>query len=72
VPIFPAFVLDTALLGWCLLGALRRWRTCDLVPLAVMGLWLVLGSWHLRAVSDAALLTSPFLAVWVSSAWRQA
>jgi hypothetical protein len=50
-----------ALLGGVLGISVKRWRTMDLVPLAVMGLWLALALWHVRAVSDAVLLTAPFI-----------
>jgi hypothetical protein len=65
----PVFWVYTAVLVGVLLMTIRRWRAADLVPLAVMGFWLGMSLWHLRAVSDAALLTSPFLAAALPS-WR--
>jgi len=50
-----------------LVGRLTRWRTADLLPLAVMGGWGAMACWHLRAVSDATLLTSPLVAAGLSS-----
>jgi len=58
----PAFFLYLALLVGMLLAALKRWRTVDLIPVAVMTMGLVLGLWHLRCVADAMLLTAPFVA----------
>jgi len=66
------FFAYTALLGGLLLTTLRRWRTADLVPVAVMGLWLALGLWHLRAVADMARLTGPLVAAALRSGWWQA
>jgi hypothetical protein len=57
VPLAPVFWVYLALL----IGAL--WRRL------VMSCWLVLALWHLRAVSDAVLLTSPLLAAALPWAW---
>jgi hypothetical protein len=65
----PAFVGYTALLGGVLLVTVRRWRTADLVPVAVMGLWLALSLWHLRAVGDTVLITGPLVAASLHSEW---
>jgi hypothetical protein len=71
IPIHPLSFLYLALLICCAAGALRRWRTADLVPIAVMGLWPALSLWHLRTVSDMALLTSPLVAASLrSERWR--
>jgi hypothetical protein len=72
VPLAPVFWGYLALLIWALWRRLQHWRTGDLVPLAVMSLWLALALWHLRAVSDAVLLTSPLLAASLAPApwWR--
>jgi hypothetical protein len=72
VPMQPAFLSYTALLGGVLLVTVRRCRTGDLVPIAVMGLWLGLSSWHLRAVADTALISAPFVAASFGSSWRDA
>jgi hypothetical protein len=37
-------------------------REIDLVPIALIAFWLAFSNWHLRAVADAALMTSPFIA----------
>jgi hypothetical protein len=70
--IFVMFVIDIALLGWTLITAVRRWRTADLMPIAVIGLWLALSSWHLRTVADTALITGPFVAAALGSWWQGA
>jgi hypothetical protein len=67
VNVEPLFWLYWGAAGGLVLRALGRWRTADLVPVAVMALWLGLNAWHLRAVSDAVLLTSPFVAAGVSA-----
>ncbi len=64
-----AIALYWGVLGLVLLDGVRRWRTCDLVPLAVVALWLVLSTRHLRTIMDAALMTAPF-AVAAASHWR--
>ena len=69
-PVFWAYLV--AAVG-VLLVSLRRWRTVDLVPLACLAFWLALALRHLRAVSDAVLLTSPFLSAFLAAAlpsWR--
>jgi hypothetical protein len=58
IGIRPLFFGYAALLAGVLYVAGRRWRTVDLVPLCLMALWLALGLWHLRAVSDAVLITA--------------
>ena len=63
----PLFWVYMAALGGVLLMAARRWRTADLVPVAVMGFWTMMSLWHLRAVSDAVLLTSPLVAASLTS-----
>jgi hypothetical protein len=65
-PVFWAYM--TVLVG-VLLATVRQWRTADLLPLTVMGLWLALSLRHFRAVSDAVLLTSPLVAAALSSPW---
>jgi hypothetical protein len=62
VPIDWIFFGYAALLAGVLSVTGRRWRTADLVPMAVMGLWLALSLWHLRAVGDTVLLTAPLVA----------
>jgi hypothetical protein len=71
VPIQPVLFAYLALLVGVLLVDLRRWRTGDLMPIAVMGLWLALSLWHLRKVSDATLLRSPFVAAALPATWWQ-
>jgi hypothetical protein len=61
-----------ALAGVLLVMLTRSWRTADLVPAAVMGLWLTLSLRHLRAVADAVLLIAPFVAAALRSPWWQA
>lgn len=63
----PVFYLYLIGVGVTLLAMLRHWRTVDLVPVAIMGLWLGLSVRHLRAVSDAVLLTAPFVAAGLNS-----
>jgi hypothetical protein len=72
LPIAPAFWVFLAALAGVWLALVWRWRTADLIPIAVTGLWAGLSVWHLRAVSDAVLLTSPFLAAAWPSAWWSA
>lgn len=66
----PVFWLYVAALVGVLFVTIRRWRTADLVPVAVMDFWAMMSLWHLRAVSDAVLLTSPFLVASLPS-WRK-
>jgi hypothetical protein len=63
------FLMYVALLTGLVLLALRRWRTADLVPPAIVVLWLALSLRHVRAVGDAVLLTAPFVAAFLGSAW---
>jgi hypothetical protein len=63
----PLFWLYVAAVGAVLLARLRQWRTADLVPVAIMGLWLMLSLRHLRAVSDAVLMTAPCVAAGMPS-----
>jgi hypothetical protein len=67
LPLEPVFWVYMAVLGGVLLAAARRWRTADLVPVAVMGLWAVMSVRHLRAVGDAVVLTTPFVAAAITS-----
>jgi hypothetical protein len=46
-----------------------RWRETDLVPVAMLSLWLALGLWYLRAAADMTLLLSPFVAAALPLAW---
>jgi hypothetical protein len=75
VPLQAVFYGYVALLVAVLAVMVRRWRTVDLVPLMVMALWLALGAYHLRTVSDMALLTGPLVAAscrsraWQSRQW---
>jgi hypothetical protein len=69
LPAAAAFWLYMTVLAGALCVALRRWRSGDLVPLALAAFWLVMGLRHLRSVSDTVLLTSPFLAA-ALPAWR--
>lgn len=67
----PLFWIYVALLVGALLLAIKRWRTGDLIPVAVMGVWLALSLRHLRTVADAVLLTSPFVAAsFAAKAWH--
>jgi hypothetical protein len=68
VSLEPAFWMYLAALAGVLL--VRGWRVVDVVPVAVMAFWLVMSLRHLRAVSDAVLLTSPFVAAALPS-WRR-
>ncbi len=61
-------VVAWALLGLVLVDAVRRWRTVDLIPIAVVGLWGALGLWHVRALADSVRLTSPCIAA-AASHW---
>ena len=54
-----------------ILVEVARWRTVDLLPVAVMGFWGAFSLWHLRAVSDATLLTWPLVAAGMGSPWWQ-
>jgi hypothetical protein len=66
----PLFFGYAALLAGALYVTGRRWRTVDLVPLCLMALWLALSLWHVRAVSDAVLITAPLVAASLPSEWR--
>jgi hypothetical protein len=66
----PLFFGYAALLAGVLYVTGRRWRTVDLVPLCLMALWLALSLWHVRAVSDAVLITAPLVAASLPSEWR--
>jgi hypothetical protein len=68
VPVAPVFWCYITALGTVLLVHVRRWRSTDLVSVAVMGLWVMMSLRHIRAVSDAALLTAPFIAAALPSA----
>jgi hypothetical protein len=70
VDLRPMFFGYAALLAGVLYSAGRRWRRMDLVPLCLMALWLALSLWHLRAVSDAVLITAPLVAASLPSDWR--
>ena len=65
----PLFFAYLAALVGVLLVSLRRWRMADLVPLAVLGFWLIMALWHQRASTDATLITSPLVAAALGSAW---
>jgi hypothetical protein len=52
-----------------LVASLRRWRTVDLVPVAVLALWLAHSARHARAAADAMLMTDPFVAAALSAWW---
>jgi hypothetical protein len=65
----PLFFAYLALLLGVLLASLRRWRTSDLVPVAVMSFWCLLALWHQRASTDAVLLTYPLVAAGLSAVW---
>jgi len=72
VPLHPAFWVYLTMLTAVRLVTMRRWRTADLVPVAVMSLWLALSLWRLRAVSDAVLLTGPCVAAGLGAAgWHR-
>jgi hypothetical protein len=69
VSLQPIFFLYLTILMGMWLVAVRRWRTADLVPPAVMAFWLMMSAWHLRAVSDATLLSAPCVAAGLGSVW---
>jgi hypothetical protein len=70
VDIRPLFFGYAVLLAGVLYVTGRRWRTVDLLPLCLIALWLALSLWHLRAVSDAVLITAPLVAASLPSEWR--
>jgi hypothetical protein len=63
------FDVYLALVVITLIQQVRRWRHVDLVPIAVMSGWVLLACWHIRAVLDAVVLTAPFLAASLQTAW---
>lgn len=72
INIFPVFIAYTIALVGVLLISIRRWRTADLIPIAVLMGWIVLSSYHVRTVADAALMTAPILAASIGSSWWRA
>jgi hypothetical protein len=70
-PVREVFFLYLALLVAAVGLAVRRWRTVDLVPPAIMLLWGGLSVWHLRTVSDASLVTWPLVAAALSPQSRR-
>jgi hypothetical protein len=68
------FFLYLLILLGVVIETLRRWRTRDLVPVAVMVIWLLASLRHLRTVSDTVVLTWPLVAAAVGpdrwQTWR--